>query len=112
MLEALKFLFDCADQVLPLETSENMVSRIGMSAPDPQGVSTKQPSASARVTSLGAAYGGDAFSGGTARVTTLTSIAMQTPEIRQDLVEVFRWQVAAGQYPLDQESIADAMLNG
>lgn len=62
--------------------------------------------------SLSAEYGGDAYSGGTARLTTLTAMAMQTPEIRQDVVEGLRWQVANGQYPLDQKSIADAMLNG
>jgi len=89
-----------------------MVSRSGMSAPDPQGVSTKQSSASARVKSLSAEYGDDAYSGGTARLTTLTSIAMQTPEVRQGVVDGLRWQLANGQYPLDHKSIADAMLNG
>jgi len=50
------------------------------------------------------------FSEDTSNVGSLTSLAMQTPEIRQDRVSALRDAVHNGTYQLDPGKIADAML--
>jgi flagellar biosynthesis anti-sigma factor FlgM len=53
---------------------------------------------------------GASFSGDTANVGGLTSLAMQTPEIRQDRGSALRDAVRNGSYEIDPGKIADAML--
>lgn len=56
------------------------------------------------------AQDGASFSGDTATVGGLTTLAMQTPEVRQDRVSALREAVRNGSYQLDPGAIADAML--
>lgn len=90
-----------------------MITRIGMNAPDPQEVSPERPSTSAAsfTATRNSDYEGDAFSGETSSLSVLTASALQAPEIRQDMVDDLRYRVASRQYPIDRQSIADAMLN-
>lgn len=57
--------------------------------------------------------GGDrtTLSSGSAAVSSLVGQAMNTPEIRQDKVQSLQQAIAAGQYPLDPQQIAGAMID-
>jgi len=87
--------------------------RIGLNSPDPQRVSTEQPStSSAGVRQTGRAQGEDAdtFSSDSLSLSTLANRALQMPEVRQEKVDSLRQSIASGQYAVDAQSIAGAML--
>jgi anti-sigma28 factor (negative regulator of flagellin synthesis) len=90
-----------------------MITRIGINQPDPQGISTGQssPSITPFKTTAMSDPESDAYSGETSIVSTLTDRALQTPETRKGLVENLRAQVASGQYWIDRQGVADAMLS-
>jgi len=87
--------------------------RIGLNPPDPQRVSTEQTStSSAAVRQTGKAPGeeADTFSSDTVTLSALASRALQMPEVRQEQVDSLRQSIASGQYTVDAQSIASAML--
>jgi len=86
--------------------------RIELNPPDPQGVSTEQTSTSSAVRNTGQAAGeeADTFSTDTVTLSALASRALQTPEVRQDQVESLRQSIASGQYVVDAQGVASAML--
>ena len=53
-----------------------------------------------------------AFSQDRVTLSALATQAMATPESRQSQVDSLRQSVSSGQYQLDPNEIADAMLNG
>ena len=53
---------------------------------------------------------GASLPGDTANLGSLTALAMQTPDVRQDRVSALREAVRNGSYQLDPGKIADAML--
>jgi len=86
--------------------------RIGLNLPDPQGVSTEQTSTSSaavRQTSK-VPQDADTFSSDTVTLSALASRALQMPEVRQEQVDSLRQSIASGQYTVDPQSIASAML--
>lgn len=86
--------------------------RIGMNVPDPQGISPEQTSvsSSAQKASRASDHDSDSFSSDTVSLSSLASLALQTPEVRQDTVDRLRQQVSSGTYQLAPQSIAEAML--
>lgn len=48
---------------------------------------------------------------GSAAVSSLVSEAMNTPSIRQDKVQSLQQAISSGQYQLDPDQIAGAMIN-
>lgn len=48
---------------------------------------------------------------GSAAVSSLASQAMSSPEIRQELVQSLKQEVESGQYQLDPDKIAGAMID-
>jgi len=51
------------------------------------------------------------LSSGSASLQSLVSTAMNTPEVRQDLVDNLRMAINNGQYKLDPSAIASSMLD-
>jgi len=86
--------------------------RIELNPPDPQGVSTEQTSTSSAVRNAGQApgEGADTFSSDTVTLSALASRALQMPEVRQEQVDSLRQSIASGQYVVDAQGIASAML--
>ena len=50
-------------------------------------------------------------SAGAVSVSSLQAQVMQTPEIRQDRVAALKSAISSGQYAIEPDKIADAMLN-
>ena len=105
--------------------------RIGLNAPDPQSVSTEQASISAdqvkkpstaatslsqpALASASASTSDSETSGLSQDRVTLSALASQAlglPEVRQGAVDSLRQSISNGQYKLDPNSIADAILRG
>ncbi|MGA8153903.1 MAG: flagellar biosynthesis anti-sigma factor FlgM [Terriglobales bacterium] len=86
--------------------------RIGLNPPDPQRVSTDQTSTSSTVHQAARAAGenADTFSSDSLTLSALASRALQMPEIRQDKVASLQQSIISGQYQVDPQSIAAAML--
>jgi negative regulator of flagellin synthesis FlgM len=87
--------------------------RIGLNSPDPQRVSTEQTSTSSaalRQTGKTPGEDTDTFSSDTVTLGALVNRALQMPEVRQDKVDSLRQSIAGGQYQVDPQSIASAML--
>jgi negative regulator of flagellin synthesis FlgM len=86
--------------------------RIGLNPLDPQRVSTEPTSTSAAAVRQAGVPGEDAdtFSSGAVTQSALASRALQMPEVRQEKVESLRQSIASGQYEVDAQSIAAAML--
>jgi flagellar biosynthesis anti-sigma factor FlgM len=87
--------------------------RIGLNPPDPQGISTEKTATSpagVRQASNASLEDTDAFSSDTVTLSTLASRAMQTPEVRQDQVASLQQSIATGQYTIDPQGIAAAIL--
>lgn len=51
------------------------------------------------------------LSTGSSAVSPLVSQAMNTPEVRQELVQNLQQSIASGQYQLDPDQIAGAMID-
>lgn len=86
--------------------------RIGLNTPDPQAASaerTKKSSANVHSTAAGKVRPRPADDKLT--LTALSSKAMETPEVRQEKVDVLRQSVGHGQYHLDSNESAEAMLS-
>ena len=71
---------------------------------------TKKVSSDSQVTSLGVSQDRTTLSSDTVAVSSLASQAMETPPIRQDRVDALRQAIEKGQYKLEPDKIADAML--
>ena len=88
--------------------------RIGPNLPDLQGVSTNRAensSAAAGKTSVESSSDSESFAEDTVSISSLAAKAMQMPATREDKVDSFRQSVASGQYELDPDAIAAAMVN-
>lgn len=86
--------------------------RIGLNTPDPEAASTErtkksngnaQSTTAAKVSSNGVE---DKLT-----LTALSSKAMETPEIRQEKVDSLRQSISSGQYQLDSNESAEALLS-
>lgn len=97
--------------------------RIGLNTPDPQSISTEQPPISAEQTKKSAttaanqsesapANDKNTLSQDTVTLSALASQALGLPEVRQGQVDSLRQSVNNGQYKLDPNEIADAILRG
>lgn len=53
---------------------------------------------------------GSQFSSGTAGVSTLASVALHAPDVRQAKVEALREQIASGNYAVSSQQIAASIL--
>lgn len=87
--------------------------RIGPNIPDLQGISAPRSdnASSASKAHPGTAEANDSFSEDTVTINTLTTKALQMPDIREDKVDSLRQSVSSGQYQLDPYAIAAAMVN-
>jgi flagellar biosynthesis anti-sigma factor FlgM len=90
--------------------------RIGLNTTDPQSVSAEQATkSSAAATNQSAPSAtGDKSDASQDRVTlsALATQALGMPEVRQGTVDSLRQSISSGQYPLDPNEIADAILGG
>ena len=71
---------------------------------------TKKVSSDNRVIDLGASQDRTTLSSDTVAVSSLASQAMETAPIRQDRVDSLRQAIEKGQYKLEPDKIADAIL--
>ena len=65
---------------------------------------------SATAQSASAAPQADRFSGDSVSLNSLAAQALQLPEVRQDKVDSLRQQIASGEYQVDPQKTAAAML--
>ncbi len=74
---------------------------------------TAQPAKTGDTSTPGTEDAGDrtTLTSGSAAVSSLVSEAMNTPAIRQDIVQGLQQQIASGQYKLDPDQIAAAMID-
>jgi negative regulator of flagellin synthesis FlgM len=85
--------------------------RIGLNIPNPPEVSTGRAStSSASPNAVSSTSGADNFSGDTVSLSSLAARALQLPDVRQDKVDSLRQQIATGEYSVDSQKTADAML--
>lgn len=87
--------------------------RIGSNLPDLQGVLNDRAESSSSPSKARAASAeeGESFAEDTVSISALTAKALQMPEVRQDKVDSLRQSVSNGQYELDPNMIAAAMVN-
>ena len=89
--------------------------RIGITTPDPQSIlaePTKKPSTAATSRSESTLSGDQTeLSRDTVTLSALATQALGLPEVRQDQVEGLRQNINSGQYQLDPQQIADAILS-
>jgi len=87
--------------------------RISLNSPDLQGVARDSATSSAGAHPAHAATpeSGDGFPEDRVTISSLALQAMQTPEIREGQVASLQQKVLNGQYELDPQAIADAMLS-
>ncbi len=89
--------------------------RIGLNTNDPQSVSAAQTtkSSAAATNQLGLAIAGDKTTLSQDKVTlsALSTLALGQPGVRQNLVDRLKESINSGQYNLDPNAIADAILN-
>jgi anti-sigma28 factor (negative regulator of flagellin synthesis) len=87
--------------------------RIGSQISDLQGASTPRTAGSspaAQATRAASNAVTDTFLEDMVSVSSLTTRALQTPAVRQDVVDSLQQSYASGQYGLDPSAIAAAML--
>jgi len=87
--------------------------RIGPDIPDLQGASTDRTANSSPAgpaTQAASPAENDTFPEDMVSVSSMTARALQTPAVRQDLVASLQQSYATGQYRLDPNAIAAAML--
>ena len=70
----------------------------------------KKVSGENRVISLGVSQDRTTLSSDTVAISSLASQAMETAPIRQDRVDALRQAIEKGQYKLEPDKIADAIL--
>jgi flagellar biosynthesis anti-sigma factor FlgM len=90
--------------------------RIGLNAADQQSISAEQSRKSSTPATNQAespsAADNATFSQDRVTLSSLATQAMGMPEVRQAQVDSLRQSVSSGQYQLDPNQIADAMLEG
>ncbi len=97
--------------------------RIGLNTPDPQSISAEQPPVSTEQTKKSAvaaanqsepapANDKNVLSQDRVTLSALASQALGMPEVRQGQVDSLRQSINNGQYKLDPNQIADAILRG
>jgi flagellar biosynthesis anti-sigma factor FlgM len=90
--------------------------RIGLNTPDTQSVSTEQAKKpSTAVTNqpeVSSSADKNTLSQDRVTLSALASQALGMPEVRQATVDSLRQSVSSGQYQLDPNDIADAILRG
>jgi len=86
--------------------------RIDLNSSVPQRVAPEKSvkSATASSSADSAQEPDSAYSQDTVRLTGLASQAMSMPEVRQDMVARLRQAVQSGQYSVDPQKVAEAML--
>lgn len=85
--------------------------RIGLNTPNPQALSTDRASTSSGSTQPEVAtHQADKFASDTVTLNSLTAKALHQPEIRQEKVDNLRQAVSSGEYKVDSQKIADAMI--
>jgi flagellar biosynthesis anti-sigma factor FlgM len=88
--------------------------RIGLNTTDPQSISAgqanKSSTAATNQSELSPAGDKIALSQDKVTLSALATQALGQPEVRQDLVDSLRQSVSSGQYNLDPNEIADAIL--
>ena len=88
--------------------------RIGPNVADAQGVSTgraENSSATSGKARVESSADSEGFGEDTVSISSLAAKAMQMPATREEEVEGFRQSVASGQYELDPDAIAAAMIS-
>lgn len=86
--------------------------RINLNTPGASEVSTERTSTAPGSASNGARPSDlDKFAGDTVSLSSLAAQTMQMPPVRQDKVDALRQQIATGQYEIDPQKTADAMLD-
>jgi flagellar biosynthesis anti-sigma factor FlgM len=90
--------------------------RIGLNQPDPQSVSAEQTqkssTAATNQSELSPATDKTALSQDRVTLSALATQALGMPEVRQGTVDSLRQSINNGQYQLDPDEIADAILRG
>jgi negative regulator of flagellin synthesis FlgM len=84
--------------------------RIGLKTTDASEISTERTSTQRSSGQSGASQT-DKFSGDTVSLGTLTAQALQLPEVRQNKVDSLRQAIANGDYKVDPQKTAEAMLS-
>lgn len=89
--------------------------RIGLNTPDPQAAATEKTKKSAgsapNPTSASRVEGNQDFAEDRVTLSALASQAMQTPDVRQAKIEALQQSISSGQYQLDSNESAEAMLS-
>lgn len=86
--------------------------RIGLNVPNPPDINTDRTSTSATSTqSASGAQPVDKFSGYSVSLNSLAARALQLPDVRQDRVDNLQQQLASGEYQVDPQKTAAAMMN-
>lgn len=84
--------------------------RIGPKTTDLSEISAERTS-TYRSSGQSSASQADKFSGDTVSLGTLTARALQMPEVRQSKIDSLRQSIANGEYNVDPQKTADAMLS-
>lgn len=88
--------------------------RVGLGVPDPQSAQTEKAANSAQsqpvTTSNPQLEGQQSSQSDHVTLSSLSTQAMQSPEVRQDRVDALRQSISSGQYQVDSNAIASAML--
>lgn len=88
--------------------------RIGLNTPDPQAAATertkKSAGSGAAPTSASRVEGKQDFTEDRVTLSALASKAMETPEVRQEKIDALRQSISSGQYQLDSNESAEAIL--
>ena len=83
-------------------TASEMAGEMNANPPTPGSLRRFPPGAGGDRTTL---------TSGSAAVSSLVSEAMNSPAIRQDMVQSLKQEIASGQYKLDPDKIAGAMID-
>jgi flagellar biosynthesis anti-sigma factor FlgM len=90
--------------------------RIGLNQPDPQSISAEQAQKSsttaANQSQPSSTAGKSAVSEDRVTLSALATQALGMPEVRQGTVDSLRQSINNGEYQLDPDEIADAILRG
>ncbi|MFZ3264123.1 MAG: flagellar biosynthesis anti-sigma factor FlgM [Terriglobales bacterium] len=86
--------------------------RIGLNAPHPPEISTdRTPTSATSTQSASGAQPVDKFSGDSVSLNSLAARALQLPDVRQDRIDSLRQQLASGEYQVEPQKVAAAMMN-
>jgi flagellar biosynthesis anti-sigma factor FlgM len=87
--------------------------RINLNTPGANQISPERTSTApgSSASSTGRTSEVDKFAGDTVSLSSLAAQTMQMPAVRQDKVDALRHQIATGDYAIDPQKTADAMLD-